>query len=136
MRRDRSDARLTVMEFWFRKLHGRQEPAGIELQLLCRMPLILLLGTVLPLVAAFVTRQLVSGPMTREAAKLIESIDIFLIAAVFTFWTAVVTVSIACFIIFVMKGPAYVADAYPLEDARRPAMTPRAEGRTRSERAG
>lgn len=124
------------MEFWFRKLYGRQEPAGIELQLLRRMPLILLLGTVLPLVVAFATRQLVSGTTAGEAAKLIASVDIFLIAAVITFWTAVVTVSIACFIIFVMKGPAYVADAYPLEDARRPALAPRAEGRQRSRRAG
>lgn len=124
------------MDFWFRKLHGRQEPAGIELQLLRRMPLILLLGTVLPLLAAIAARQLISGPTASEAAKLIASVDIFLIAAVVTFWTAVVTVTIACFIIFVMKGPAYVADAYPLEDARRPALTPRVEGRQRSQRAG
>jgi hypothetical protein len=124
------------MDFWFRKLYGRQEPAGIELELLRRMPLVLLCGTVLALVVAFATRQLVSGPTASEAAKFIASVDIFLIAAVITFWTAVVTVSIACFIIFVMKGPAYVADAYPLEDARRPALTPRAEGRQRSQRAG
>lgn len=124
------------MENWFRKLHGRQEPAGIELQLLRRMPLILLLGTVLPIVAAFATRQFVTGPSANEAAKLVASVDIFLIAAVITFWTAIVTVSIACFIVFVMKGPAYVADAYPLEDGRRPALAPRAESRTRSQRTG
>jgi hypothetical protein len=32
----------------------------------------------------------------------------------------VLTVAIGAFIVMVMKGPAYVADAYPLEDADQP----------------
>ncbi len=136
MRTGRSDAKLGAMDYWFRKLHGRQAPAGIELQLLRKMPLILLLGTATPLAAALAIRWFVSPSATGDVEKLIASVDIFLIAAVITFWTAVVTVSIACFIIFVMKGPAYVADAYPLEDARRPARTPPAEGRASSQPAG
>ena len=31
-------------------------------------------------------------------------------------WTMLLTVGIAAFIVRVMKGPAYVADAYPLDD--------------------
>jgi hypothetical protein len=29
-------------------------------------------------------------------------------------WTLVLTLALGCFIVRVMKGPAYVADAYPL----------------------
>jgi len=35
-------------------------------------------------------------------------------------WTVVLTVAIAAFIVMVMKGPAYVADAYPVEDSEAP----------------
>ena len=31
-------------------------------------------------------------------------------------WTLVLTVALGCFIVRVMKGPAYVADTYPLPD--------------------
>jgi len=37
------------------------------------------------------------------------------------FWTALFTVAIGAFVVMVMKGPAYVADAYPLSDSDRPA---------------
>jgi hypothetical protein len=33
----------------------------------------------------------------------------------------VVTVAIGCVVVWVMKGPAYVADAYPVSHANRPA---------------
>ena len=33
-------------------------------------------------------------------------------------WTLVLTVALECFIVRVMKGPAYVADAYPLPGER------------------
>jgi hypothetical protein len=42
-------------------------------------------------------------------------------------WTVVLTVAIACFIVVVAKGPAYVADAYPLPDDGRD--EPKAETR-------
>jgi hypothetical protein len=31
-------------------------------------------------------------------------------------WTLVLTVAIGCVIVMLMKGPAYVADAYPMQD--------------------
>ena len=37
-----------------------------------------------------------------------------------TAWTAAFTVAIGCLIVMVMKGPAYVADKYPLSDADEP----------------
>ena len=35
-------------------------------------------------------------------------------------WTLVITVAIGCVIVMVMKGPAYVADAYPVPHSDSP----------------
>ncbi len=35
-------------------------------------------------------------------------------------WTVLFTVAIAAFIVLVMKGPSYVADAYPLDESDTP----------------
>jgi len=35
----------------------------------------------------------------------------------------VLTLALGCFIVRVMKGPAYVADAYPLPDEKGESMT-------------
>lgn len=56
-----------------------------------------------------------------QLAKMIQSADILAIAAVVLHWTAVFTVGIACLIVRIMKGPAYVADSYPVQDRDRPA---------------
>ena len=39
------------------------------------------------------------------------------ISLIILHWTVVFTVGIAAFIVMMMKGPAYVADAYPLNEA-------------------
>jgi chromate transport protein ChrA len=103
---------------WLEKLKPRQEPPGVETTLLRRMPAILILGSLAPVVVHLLASAWLEG--APGAAKQILSIDIFLAAAVATFWTAVVTVTLACIIISIMKGPAYVADAYPVNDASRP----------------
>lgn len=48
---------------------------------------------------------------------LIMTTDIYVASLIVLHWTAIFTVAIAAFIIMVMKGPAYVADAYPLVEA-------------------
>ena len=48
------------------------------------------------------------------------TVDIYGISLLVLHWTVVFTVAIGAFIVLVMKGPAYVADAYPLEDADQP----------------
>jgi hypothetical protein len=47
-------------------------------------------------------------------------IDILVIATLIFYWIALFTIVIGAYIVVLMKGPAYVADAYPLEDADRP----------------
>ena len=44
--------------------------------------------------------------------------DFVLIGWVVLHWTLVLTAAIACFIVRVMKGPAYVADGYALPQQR------------------
>lgn len=109
------------MDRFFNRLHDRREPPGIELDILRRMPKIVLFGTAAPFLLSGLIRLWLAGDPGFDVAKRIASVDIFAIAVTITFWTAVVTVSIACFIVFVMKGPGYVADAYHLNDAARPA---------------
>ena len=48
-------------------------------------------------------------------------VDIYVTGVVVFHWTVVFTAAIGAFIVYVMKGPAYVADAYALVDADKPA---------------
>ena len=54
-------------------------------------------------------------------AKQLLMTEIFAWSLAITGWTAVLTLAIGCAIVWVMKGPGYVADAYALSDADRPA---------------
>jgi hypothetical protein len=54
------------------------------------------------------------------SAKLAMSIEIALASLVILYWTIVFTVALGCVIVMIAKGPAYVADAYPLPDADAP----------------
>ena len=106
------------MDF-FKRLHNRVERPGLELLILRKLPRITLLGTLLPAVLSVLVRVL-PPQLGVDVAKHIRSVDIFAIATTVTFWTAVLTVAIGCVVVHVMKGPAYVADAYPVEHADRP----------------
>ncbi|MFN3593247.1 MAG: hypothetical protein ACK4TK_01005 [Thiobacillaceae bacterium] len=111
---------------WLRKLpNSRRHPPGLEWRLLRRMPHILMLGTVLPVLAALTARLWPIEGSPQAVAATLKLVDIYAISAVILHWTLVLTVSIACVIVWLMKGPAYVADAYPLPDADRPATGPR-----------
>jgi hypothetical protein len=53
-------------------------------------------------------------------SKLITTVDIYTFSLLATLWTALFTFAIGAFTVMVMKGPAYVADAYPLIDSDAP----------------
>ena len=102
------------------KLPGFQRtPAGLEWTVLRRLPMIALAGTVLPIVAALVASVVLGGDPA--SAKLVVTIQILLASVLVLLWTAVFTVALLCVIVLIAKGPAYVADAYPLIDSDRPA---------------
>lgn len=107
------------MSRFFRRLHDRCEPPGLEWSILRRLPKALLIGTLIPVSLSILARA-VPYAQGVDRAKSVMSIDIFSVATALTFWTAVLTVAIGCIVVAIMKGPAYVADAYPLVDAGRP----------------
>ena len=47
-------------------------------------------------------------------------IDILVIGVLVVYWLAILTIAIGALLVKVMKGPAYVADAYPMEDMELP----------------
>lgn len=111
----------------FTKLHGRRIPPGLEWQILRKLPHITLAGSLIPVVLAALVR-LLPPEQGVDMAKHIKTVDIFAIATAVTFFTAVLTVAIGCVVVYVMKGPAYVADAYPLQHSDHPATGPAASG--------
>ena len=100
----------------FNKLPGfvRSAP-GWEQQTWRRLPAILLWGTLLPLGLAALNRAV--APLVSESGAGAVALllwDYTMYGVVVLHWTLVLTLALACFIVRVMKGPAYVADAYPL----------------------
>lgn len=115
------------------KLPGfTRSPAGLEWRILKTLPWALLAGTVIPL-AAYLGALLWPVTLPGEPAeKTLTGIGIAAIAVAITAWTAVFTIAIGCCVVVLMKGPAYVADAYPLVDAERPnALASNLTGRPR-----
>lgn len=108
----------------FKKLHGRRVPPGRELQILKSLPRVALAGSLAIAALSVLVRVLPPQPDI-DVAKHIQTVDIFAIATGITFLTAVFTVAIGCVVVHVMKGPAYVADAYPVEHADEPAARPK-----------
>lgn len=105
----------------FSKLPGFPRSApGFERVVLRRVPRILWAGTLLCALPSLVARLAALPGGEAEAAVTIAMLDIYAIGAATLLWTAVLTVAIAAFVVVAMKGPAYVADAYPLPDADAP----------------
>lgn len=112
------DSLANIMKLFLR-LHDRCEPPGLEWAILKRLPKILLLGTLVPIAVSVIAR-LVPVAADTDLAKRITTVDIYAFATTMTFWIAILTVAIGCVVVLVLKGPAYVADAYPLQDSPRP----------------
>lgn len=97
----------------FNRLPGfPRTPAGKERLILRWLPRTFLLGTLLLGLPSLLVR-LIASP---DDALLVMTTDIYVIGLIILHWTVVLTVGIAAFIIMMMKGPAYVADAYPMDE--------------------
>ena len=90
---------------YLRKINENRAPAGMERVLLRISPIAALLCLVIPAAVAFAARLWFGD----DAAKAISRVDI-----------AAIAVAIGAVIVFIMKGPGYVADAYELDDAPLP----------------
>lgn len=88
------------------------------------LPKALLAGTFIPLFMSIFIRLFPADTSLIEIEKHTSSIDILSISLFVTALTAVLTVAIGCIIVVLMKGPAYIADAYEVEDADEPECEP------------
>ena len=102
------------MSKWLRKLPGYQtyEP-GLERKVLRELPQFTLLGILAIGLPSLLARLLLSP----NAQKMV---DILVIGTEIFYLSMVITLGIGAFIVMLSKGPAYVADAYPLIDSDKP----------------
>jgi len=103
-----------------KKLHNQHHAAGLEWVTFKKLPKILAGGIFVPLLLSIMVRMFPFERPAAELDKLYTSIDILSISLFFTVLSAVVTVAIGCIVVMLMKGPAYVADSYELDDADEP----------------
>ena len=105
----------------FKKLPGyRKAPAGLERKILRLVPKIFLVGTVLILLPSVIARIWTVEDAPWMINKFITTIDIYALGLLTVLWTGLFTVGVGALTVMIMKGPAYVADAYPLPDADKP----------------
>lgn len=96
-----------------KKLGGFQRSSyGVEWLILRKIHFITLLGTLLPM--GFLGVVYLGFNVNAHDFKLLA---FFIISLIILHWTFMMVIGIACLIIVLMKGPAYVADAYHLPDA-------------------
>jgi hypothetical protein len=105
----------------FNRLPGfTRTPAGVERAVLRALPTALWSGTLLLCLPSLAIHAWAWLTDSAETIQQLMMIDIYAVSAVVLHWTVLFTVAIAAFIVMVMKGPAYVADAYPLNDSDTP----------------
>lgn len=110
---------------WLQKLPGfQQTPYGFEGRLLRLMPTVWIAGTLLPALMSFGARFWITEGSAAELARSIQLFDFMMIGLVIFIWTLVLVVTIGCVIVWLMKGPAYVADGYEVSHSDVPDRDP------------
>jgi hypothetical protein len=95
---------------WLNKLpNSIRSASGLEWTLWRKLPLIFLVGTALPLVAA-VALHLWTDQSNAAQSRWLQTMDYVAAGVVVFHWTAVLTLAIGCVVVMLMKGPGYVAD--------------------------
>ncbi len=84
------------------------------------LPHITLAGTVLPALAAWLARSVLAHDSLIDLERRIQTFDFLMIGIAVFVWTAALTVGIGCVIVWLMKGPAYVADGYEVSHSDKP----------------
>jgi hypothetical protein len=111
---------MSIESRLFRRLPGfRRSPPGLEWRVLQRLPGVLAIG--LGLALALGASAHAFGPADPASAyKATQIAHAYAAATALTHLGIVLTVALYCWIVCVMKGPAYVADAYDLPDSDAP----------------
>lgn len=97
---------------------------GLEWSVLKMLPVALVAGTLLPLAFSLSNRFMPPEGTAADIESYLGMVDILSIAMAVTVWMSAFTIAIGCVVVVVMKGPAYVADAYELEDSDHPDPRP------------
>ncbi len=107
---------------WLGRLSGFHRSApGLEWVLWKRLPLIALMGTGVPVLLWAGLYFLLDGDASASQARWLQLAGYVVLGVLALHWTLVFTVAIGCVIVMVMKGPAYVADGYPVSHRDTPA---------------
>ena len=95
---------------WLNKLpNSVRSASGLEWKLWRKLPLILLVGTALPLAAA-VALHVTTDLQSASDARWLQTMDYVVAGVVIFHWSAVLTIAIGCVVVMLMKGTGYVAD--------------------------
>jgi len=98
---------------------SRIEPAGLERRVLRCLPAMLALGTLLPAVYVLALHWLAVGG-TEALLRRVEMARYVATGAILLNLMVVMHTALLAAIVVVMKGQAYVADAYVLPDSAKP----------------
>lgn len=103
----------------FNKLPGFQRSsAGVERKILRAIPSVLTIGLGILMLPSLFLR--LTGRSSWDPSEAVSMIDIYAMGAILFYVNMVIVVGTGALIVMLMKGPAYVADAYPLDDADSP----------------
>lgn len=94
---------------------------GFERTILRTFPFALAGGLTILLLPSVLIRLWNAFPDAITQRGLIDKTDIYTFGAIMCYCYLMVAIAIGAIIVALMKGPAYVADAYPLIDADKPA---------------
>ena len=99
---------------------ARSAPPGFERTLLRRLPAVALFGSLVAAIPPLFTRLLAWTGIDPDATARTLAADVFGLSLLLLLWATILTLATGAVILTVMKGPAYFADSYPLDDADRP----------------
>jgi hypothetical protein len=104
------------MPFLNRLPGSRRAPSGLEWKVLKQLPIVWAGAMAPPLMILL----MLHAGLIEGAAKHLLAARYALLGWLLFCTLAALTLAIACTIVVLMKGHAYVADAYPLPDSERP----------------
>lgn len=94
------------------KLPGfKRTPYGLECRILRRLPRVFLMSLLLPALVCVLARLWLT-PNALEAERLLHLMDYLMIGLASLLWYLLAMLGTGCIIVWLMKGPAYVADGF------------------------
>ena len=106
---------------WLKKLPStRRANSGLEWVLWRKLPLIALVGALLPLLWMALAHWLSDPQASPADARWLQLSDYMVLGVLLFHASMLIVVGFGCVIVMVMKGPAYVADGYPVSHSEQP----------------